>query len=218
MWEGRLDGRGIGCHQGGGMKGEYSQSWKYSNHFAFFVKIFKQFCKINNNLKIFHIRIGQKLWLTNYTIYHWPAFSHNKNSSKNLQHEGQDGGRGEWGSFGENEGAHKAIIFPNYSKLCSKFQIPKNINFVVFSDTGCEVGSIVGGRVPWANMGAAYRVVRLGSVKWPAGLGTSRPGEFCLTVLRYKARSNKRRQPPYSKPGFSMHWVVNGCKHWKGVH
>ena len=56
--------------------------------------------------------------------------------------------KGEWGSFGENEGAHKAIIFPNYSKLCSNFQIPKNINFVVFSDTGCEVGSIVGGRVP----------------------------------------------------------------------
>ena len=34
----------------------------------------------------------------------------------------------------------------------------------------------------------------------------------------YKARSNKRRQPALSKPGFSMHCVVKGCKHWWGVH
>ena len=58
----------------------------------------------------------------------------------------------------------------------------------------------------------------VGCVKWPAGLGTTRPGEFCLAVLRYKAISNKRRQPPLSKPGFSMHCVVKGCKHWLGVH
>ena len=44
--------------------------------------------------------------------------------------------------------------------------------------------------------GAEYRAVGysagggVGCVKWPAGLGTSRPGEFCLKVLRYKAISN----------------------------
>ena len=42
----------------GGHEGGYSQSWKYSNNIAFFVKIFKQFCKVNNNL---NIGIGQKL-------------------------------------------------------------------------------------------------------------------------------------------------------------